>query len=139
MSHGARRQQCVREPGASSVSGRQAGSNKPGAREPAVSQGPTNKSGSQLASNVSMSRKASKEQAPGINQSAMEPEGAIELEGVIQEGAKKPARSHATGEPPRCHGSRKAARSHASRESAKCHGYRKPARRHKAREPARTI
>jgi len=76
---------------------------------------------------------------PGINQSAMEP-GAIELgRKVIQEGAKKPARSHATRESPRCHGSRKPARSHASRESAKCHGYRKPARSQKAREPARTI
>jgi len=38
MSQGVRRQQCVREPGASNVSGSQASSNKPGAREPAMSQ-----------------------------------------------------------------------------------------------------
>ena len=52
----------------SSVSGSKAGSNKPGAREPAMSQGPTKRSGSHLASNVSMSQEANNEEQAARDQ-----------------------------------------------------------------------
>ena len=60
------------------MSGSEAGSNKPGAREPAMSQGPTKRSGSHLASNVSMSQEANNEE-----QAARDQPRCLELEGAM--------------------------------------------------------